>query len=244
MGILQSPFFLTMIVITGTSRGIGNELAKAYLANGDKVVGIGRTNTINHVNYTHIYCDLSDANQVAQLSLPFQNEPIVFIHNAGTLGEINRFSQQENAVLNLNEVMQVNFYAGASIAEKILKSTAPEDALTIVFISSGAGKRPIPSWSAYCASKAAVDIWLSTLQLEEVENGRSDFRCYAIAPGVVDTAMQNEIRSTKKEKFSSHNQFSTLKANGQLVPPSLVANKIVALIGQPMFDKVICSIND
>ena len=156
-----------MIVITGTSRGIGNELARAYLAKGELVVGIGRTNTIDHERYMHIYCDLSDVNQVAQLSLPHQNEPIVFIHNAGILGEINRFSQQENAVINISEVMQVNFFAGVSIVEKLLQTTAPEQALTIVFISSGAGKRPIASWSAYCASKAAVDLWLSTLMLEE-----------------------------------------------------------------------------
>jgi benzil reductase ((S)-benzoin forming) len=233
-----------MIIITGTSRGIGNELAKAYLAKGELVVGIGRTNTIEHKYYKHIHCDLSDANQVAQLTLPHQNEPIVFIHNAGILGEINRFSQQENAVLNLSNVIQVNFFAGVSIVAKLLQTTAPEQALTIVFISSGAGKRPIASWSAYCAAKAAVDLWLTTLMIEEQENGRNLFRCYAIAPGVVDTAMQDEIRSTKKEKFSSHSQFSTLKANGQLVPPSIVANKIIAIIDQPVFDKVICSIND
>ncbi len=233
-----------MIIITGTSRGIGNELAKAYLAKGELVVGIGRTNTIDHEHYKHIHCDLSDANQVAQLSLPHQNEPIVFIHNAGILGEINRFSQQENAVLNLSDVMQVNFFAGVSIVEKLLHTTAPEQALTIVFISSGAGKRPIASWSAYCASKAAVDLWLTTLMIEEQENGRNLLRCYAIAPGVVDTAMQDDIRSTQKEKFSSHSQFSALKTNGQLVPPSIAANKIIAIINQPVFDKVICSIND
>jgi benzil reductase ((S)-benzoin forming) len=69
-------------------------------------------------------------------------------------------------------------------------------------------------------------------------------RCYAIAPGVVDTAMQDDIRSTQKEKFSSHSQFSALKTNGQLVTPSIAANKIISIIDQPVFDKVICSIND
>ena len=233
-----------MIVITGTSRGIGNELAKAYLAKGESVVGIGRTNTIDHKHYKHIHCDLSDANQVAQLSLPHQNEPIVFIHNAGILGEINRFSQQENAVLNLSDVIQVNFFAGVSIVAKLRQTAAPEQELTIVFISSGAGRRPIAPWTAHCASKAAVDLWLTTLMIEEKENGRNLLRCYAIAPGVVDTDMQDDIRSTQKEKFSSHSQFSALKANGQLVPPTIVANKIIAMIGQPVFDKVICSIND
>lgn len=233
-----------MVVITGTSRGIGNELAKAYLSKGEKVVGISRTNTIVHEQYKHIHCDLKDVNQVAQLSLPHQNEPIVFIHNAGVLGEINRLSQHENATLNLNEVMQVNFFAGVSIVEKLLKTTTPEHALTIVFISSGAGKRAIASWSAYCASKAAVDLWLSTLMLEEQENGRTFFRCYAVAPGVVDTAMQEKIRETKKDFFSAHEQFTNLKTTGQLIAPSLVAQKIIELVNRPTFDKVICSLND
>ncbi len=233
-----------MIIITGTSRGIGKELALLYLAQGKRVIGISRTASIEHEKYSHLTCDLSDPKQVEKLELPIGKHELIFIHNAGILGEINRFSAQKKGIDNLNKVLQVNLYAGAAIVEQLLSKTKKDQPFTVVFVSSGAGKRPIPSWSAYCASKAAVDIWLSTLQLEEVENGRSDFRCYAIAPGVVDTAMQNEIRSTKKEKFSSHNQFSTLKANGQLVLPGLVANKIVALIGQPMFDKVICSIND
>lgn len=231
-----------MIIITGTSRGIGNELAKAYLAKGESVVGIGRTNTIDHEQYKHIHCDLSDANQVAQLSLPHQNEPIVFIHNAGILGEINRFSQQENAVINLSEVMQVNFFAGVSIVEKLLHTTAPEQALSIVFISSGAGKRPIASWSAYCASKAAVDLWLSTLMIEEQENSRNLLRCYAIAPGVVDTAMQTTIRAAKKDAFSSCDHFSNLKETGQLLSPKIVASKIIERINEQTQDSVVCSL--
>jgi benzil reductase ((S)-benzoin forming) len=233
-----------MIIITGTSRGIGKELALLYLAQGKRVIGISRTASIEHENYSHLICDLSDPKQVEKLELPISKHELIFIHNAGILGEINRFSAQKEGIVNLNKVLQVNLYAGATIVEQLLSKTKKEQPFTVVFVSSGAGKRPIPSWSAYCASKAAVDIWLSTLQLEELENGRSDFRCLAIAPGVVDTEMQTTIRAAQKDAFSSSDHFSNLKDTGQLLAPKTVAQKISQRINEPSFDKVVCSITD
>lgn len=239
-----------MIIITGTSRGIGKAVAEQYLAQGKRVVGISRSCSIEHPLYTHLVCDLSSNEAVAALQLPIADKPVIFIHNAGMLGQVNRFS--DTAQPDAGEVMQVNYTSGTVLLHHLMKQLKPKQQFTGVFVSSGAGKRPIPSWAAYCASKAAVDLFLQTVQAEEDEksNGNGDsqvastLRVYAFSPGVVDTAMQADIRSTNEHHFSSSERFHSLHQNGELKSPEEVAEKIIRLIEQRPTDRVLCSVTD
>lgn len=221
-----------MVIITGTSRGIGFALAQRYLDMGETVIGIGRTTSIQHPKYQHLFCDLAQLDAVKNVQFPEMQSPVIFIHNAGTLGEINRFSDQNTS--NLLEVLTVNFIAGTVLTHQLLAAIPITHEFKVAFISSGAGKRPIPSWSAYCASKAAVDLWLETIDLEEREKGRQHFQCYAIAPGVVDTAMQTTIRATDGHRFSRLANFQQLKDNNALSDPTDIAQKIQTILQIPL----------
>lgn len=230
-----------MIIITGTSRGIGKSLAALYLRQGKRVLGISRTCSLKHPNYTHVVLDLSDNNAATHLVFPdlSKEEEVIFIHNAGTIGEIKRFSDQTS--VDLQDVLQVNLFSGAQLLHQLLKSVDLPQKLSVVFISSGAGKRPIPSWAAYCASKAAVDLWLQTISQEEQEKGRN-IRCLAISPGVVDTDMQRTIRATNANDFSSHERFSELHANNELRSPDLVAQAIAKKISETDTSEIVVAI--
>jgi benzil reductase ((S)-benzoin forming) len=234
-------YVIEMVIITGTSKGIGKAITETYLKLGQKVIGIGRSNTIEHPNYIHILCDLNDPMAVRNIEIAsfIQEEDLIFIHNAGVLGEIKRFSDQSTS--SLSSTFQVNLFSGAEILQQLLKKCSLDQSLKIMFISSGAGKRPIPSWAGYCASKAAVDLFIQTIHLEELEKGRSQFLCYSFAPGVVDTAMQEHIRSISPSEFSSQNQFKTLKENGSLNTPESVALTIVKLLSMNEQQAIICS---
>lgn len=232
-----------MVIITGTSKGIGKAIAENYLALGQNVIGIGRTKTIEHLNYQHLFIDLSKQEEVDSIQLSYPtDEEIVFIHNAGVLGEIKRFSDQ--AKFDLQSTFQVNLFSSAQLLQQVLKSCPLDQVVKTLFVSSGAGKRPIPSWAGYCASKAAVDLFLQTIQLEELEKGRTDFYCYSFAPGIVDTAMQTSIRSTKQSDFSSVEQFKDLHMNGALNTPKKVADTIVKLLSINTQKAVICSFKE
>lgn len=231
-----------MIIITGTSRGIGKAIAEKYLSEGEIVHGIGRTSTIEHANYTHHFCDLSSPKQVEELQIPEMNEAVVFIHNAGILGTVNRFAGLKKQ--DTSEVMQLNFLSGTELLHKLVRSLKQEQLFTGVFISSGAGKRPIPSWAAYCASKAAVDLFLETFQAEEDEKPGSTIRVYAFSPGVVDTAMQTQIRSVEKEHFSSIERFRDLHSDNELLAPEIVAQKLYSLIERRPTEKVLWSVSE
>jgi len=217
-----------MVIITGTSRGIGKALAEHYLAMGKTVHGISRTSALEHPNYVHHTCDLGNPEAVKRLNFPNPEEELIFVHNAGILGPVNRFSELDSDPTN--EIMQVNFHAGTAILHRLMRQSS-KHLFTVVFISSGAGKRPIPSWAGYCSSKAAVDLFLSTVQLEETEKG-SNTRLYAFSPGVVDTQMQTAIRGVDIARFSSSERFHQLHSNNELQDPKEVAAKIAKLIAK------------
>lgn len=232
-----------MVIITGTSRGIGKAIAENYLSQGETVIGIGRNHTIEHPNYTPVVCDLSIPDSVANLSFPDLNfNELIFIHNAGILGEVNYFERLPGD--ELMKVMQVNLFSGAALLQKLLQQTGKDQSLKAVFISSGAGKNPIASWASYCASKAAVDLFCQTIQLEETQLGRSGFNCLSVAPGVVDTEMQSVIRTSSKETFSEVERFKEYKTSNQLYSPELVSQKLHKLLHGMETDKVIYSLRD
>lgn len=232
-----------MVIITGTSKGIGKAIAENYLAIGEKVLGIGRNHAISHPHYSSIHCDLSDSGSVEQISFPdLGSEELIFIHNAGILGKVDYFEKLDPK--EITKVMQVNLFAGAVILQKLLKQLSKTTSFKCIFISSGAGKTPIASWASYCASKAAVDLFCQTIQLEEQQLGRSGFHCLSVAPGVVDTDMQALIRDTKQTSFSEVERFKEYKNSNQLYSPELVAKKLFKLVHEVPLEQVIYSLRD
>lgn len=232
-----------MVIITGTSRGIGKAIAENYLSLGEKVIGIGRNHTISHTGYSSIHCDLSDPGPVELISFPdMDNEKVIFIHNAGILGKVDYFEKLDPQ--EITKVMQVNLFAGAAILQKLLQQLPKTVAFKCIFISSGAGKTPIASWASYCASKAAVDLFCRTIQLEEQQLGRTNFHCLSVAPGVVDTDMQANIRNTQQTSFSEVDRFKEYKHSNQLYSPELVAKKLFKLVHEMPLEQVVYSLRD
>lgn len=231
-----------MVIITGVSSGIGHALALDYLSKGNKVIGLGRRNSIDHKNFEFKECNLSNPSEIDGLKFDFSDvEHLTLINNAGILGTVGRLS--ELAKSDAQEVLSVNTIAPILLTHKILLLFPNDRALTIVNISSGAGKRAIPSWASYCASKAALDLFSLTLLEEELERGRN-FKIYSISPGVVDTKMQDQIRSSNPSTFSGLQTFINFKEHNELYSLELVVQKFANLLSQPYNNEVIYSLRD
>lgn len=220
------------VIITGTSSGIGKAIATHYLQQGFSVIGIGRRHTVDHANYQPVVCDLTDEQAVRALDVKaWVSEDILLVNNAGMLGTVKRLSDQDSP--DINQVMALNVVAPALLMNKLALACADASVLlTVVNISSGAAKRAIPSWAAYCASKAALEMLSETFYLEEQEKGRST-RVYCVAPGVVDTPMQAQIRSVDAIYFTASATFHDYYESGELISPELVAQKLHRLLNMP-----------
>lgn len=213
--------------ITGVSRGLGRAIALLLLERGEKVIGIGRSADIDHPLFQFIPCDLRNFEAIDQLNFPELNGPVTLINNAGILGKIGRISQQDHS--DIEEVMRVNAIAPLLLTKKLYGNLSHPESFCLVNISSGAGRRSIPSWAAYCASKAALDRWTENFYLEELELGRA-LKVYAIAPGVIDTDMQGEIRNVGEEHFSGVANFIRMKEDQSLYTPEYAANLLLKLL--------------
>jgi benzil reductase ((S)-benzoin forming) len=230
---------MTTVIITGTSSGIGHACAWLYLEKGYNVLGISRNNSIDHENFRFLHCDLSDPYQIEQIQF-LDNIPregnVILINNAGIIGQIDRVPALE--MNHFLELAHVNIVAPQVLCAKLLQELSSNRVEVIVNISSGAAKRAIPSWAAYCASKAAIDLFSETLRIELMELGY-ETRVYSVAPGVVDTNMQSTIRSADEDKFTALPNFIALKEENELRSPEHVAALLDELIQQPVQGEVV-----
>jgi benzil reductase ((S)-benzoin forming) len=226
--------------ITGTSRGIGKALAEYILSLPDtRVIGIARTQTIEHANYKHVDIDLSNTSFTANFY--FENHPnateIILVNNSGVIGDIARFGDIDNN--KVVEALHVNLIAPFILSNNFVKAyNALTIPLTILNISSGAGRNPIDAWGAYCTGKAGLDMFSRVLALEQQIVGRKNLRCLSLAPGIIDTTMQDAIRASSPEVFSRHADFVAFKNEGKLVTPENLAPLILKALETADYEKV------
>ncbi|SMG17545.1 benzil reductase ((S)-benzoin forming) [Marivirga sericea] len=238
----------SLFIITGASKGIGKGLAEKALKRGAEVRGINRTHSIQHENYKALTYDLSDIPKLTK-SLPelFSDaqkfEEVVLINNAGTLGEIGHLGAIEND--SIPHLFDLNVSAPLLLMNQFMKDFKDFSGEKIIInISSGAGKNAVDGWSGYCASKAALDM-ATKVAAKEVDMDQTGFVIKAIAPGVVDTEMQTQIRSTDEKSFSGVDKFKNLKADNQLSSEAEVAEKYFHFIDNlEQYPDVILDVRD
>jgi benzil reductase ((S)-benzoin forming) len=222
--------------ITGTSAGLGKALAEGLLQNPQVyVVGLSRSEiAYTHPRYRHVVADLSQSEQIDRVSplflaLPPEASPLslTLINNAGILGEIGHFANSSDWA----QVMSVNLLASMQLSQHFTKVYAAFDCRkTILHISSGAAKRPIDGWAAYCASKAGLEMFTQVFEAEQ-QTATNPIRMIAYSPGVIDTDMQAQIRAANPAEFSQQQRFIDLKKQNELPSAQTVAQKLIAFLG-------------
>lgn len=230
-----------LYIITGASSGIGLALATEALNKGADVIGISRNQSITHNCYNHVALDLSNAEAVARYSfLPLKNyDTIVLVNNAGWIGPLKAIEKQ--TAEEINRAYQINVVAPAVLSSVFLRETKHfHSKRKIIFISSGAANYPIHSWATYGSSKAAVDLLAQTIGLEN-----QDVDVLSIAPGIVDTTMQQEIRSANPMDFPDSDRFKNYYLSGELTPPKDIAELLLKVIARSLtFEEKVFSLRN
>ncbi|WP_427312991.1 SDR family oxidoreductase [Cupriavidus sp. H39] len=235
-----------LYIITGASRGLGAALTNALLVPGNRLICVARSRnseleriaTLSGVPVAWHLQDLSQAGPAATwlasvldtLDLPPTSATLIL--NAGVVEPIGPVAglQEKTLVPHLLTNLAAPMTMTAAFLERTEKFGCPRKVLGI---SSGAARRPIEGWSAYCAGKAGLDMFMRSVNAEyaQAEAPRT-VRAVALAPGVIDTGMQATIRNAD---FAQVQRFRELKANQQLASAEETAGRIVAYLHRPDF---------
>jgi NAD(P)-dependent dehydrogenase (short-subunit alcohol dehydrogenase family) len=223
------------LFITGNSSGLGHGLTDAYLRRGWEVYGVSRRGCTDLQGRLHdIRCDLSDYD-----ALPLALENLLqgcsqldlVILNAGVLGRIADL--HETSVEEIRQVMEINVWSNKQILDWLLTSGLA--IRQIVLISSGAAVNGNRGWGAYSLSKATLNM-LGMLYAHEF----CDSHITSLAPGLVDTAMQDYLCDASQadaERFPSLQKLRAARNTSQMPTAreagDLIADTIPGLLDYP-----------
>ena len=213
--------------VSGGSSGIGRALIETLPWQPARVVNLSRRPGPG----AHVAVDLAQpagwdrASEVFEKEIAsFTGERVVFVHAAGTLAPIGFAGEVEPAAYRRNVLL--NSAAPQVLGDAFLRALRATSAeALLLFIGSGAATSVYPGWSSYGAGKAAVAQWTRTAGAEQAHRGRR-CRVVCVAPGVVATAMQEEIRAADAAHFPEVERFVSLAREGALRDPHEVAREI------------------
>jgi NAD(P)-dependent dehydrogenase (short-subunit alcohol dehydrogenase family) len=114
----------------------------------------------------------------------------------------------------------------------------------VLNISSGLGRYAMASQAGYCAAKAGMDHFTRCLALDEALHANGAKVC-SLAPGVIDTDMQVQLRGAAGDAFPDQSKFLQLKAQGQLSSPAQAAQQVLRYLARPDFgEKPVADVRD
>lgn len=223
----------TAAVVTGHTRGLGEAIADHLLGRGMRVLGIARHRNAELAeqhgsSLTEVELDLADT---ATLDAWLQTEVFagflrparvaLLINNAGVVQPVGPLDTQDPAVAARAAVL--NVAAPLALSAAFVRATEHARERRILHISSGAGTNAYSGWSVYCASKAALDHHARAVALDRTPR----LRIASVAPGVIDTDMQAEIRATSEREFPDRQRFVRMKEEGELLSPDRAGGAVV-----------------
>lgn len=225
-----------LYIVTGSSRGLGAALVQQLSAPGNAVIGIARqlNPSLTAEQWT---LDLAEPIPAAErlqawLRANAAWQSATLINNAALLSEPGLLAASPLA--DLSAALRVGLEAPTLLSRVFLAETAGVPTRRILNISSGLGRRAMAGSAAYCAVKAGLDHLSRALALEAPDVG-----IVSLAPGVIDTDMQAQLRGADPARFPEQARFQGLKDQGQLQTAAATAASIVQFLLRSDFGKTI-----
>ena len=220
---------MNLYIVTGTTRGLGKALAEVIARDPDnELIALSRAPDAPMPGGARLEVDLAEAavvestcDRIEQRIRGKRYAKAVLINNAGVVEPVAPLARADPYELQRN--LAVNLVAPLLLMGHFLRATeGAAPVRRIINISSGAGRRPISGWSAYCTAKAGLDMASRVVALES-----PGVEVVSLAPGVIDTAMQGVVRGAPVEDFADVERFRQMKAEGALRPAADVAADIL-----------------
>lgn len=237
-----------LYIITGASRGMGLGIAEALLDAGNQLLCISRkTNNAlatsaqsAGVAVEQWPIDLSDgAIASARLHQWLSSQPsdsfasATLINNAAIVPEVAPL--REVSYADIAQCLRIGLEAPMQLTAAFLNATnawsAPRKVLNV---SSGNGRRAMGSQASYSAVKAGMDHYSRCVAIEESLKTNGAKIC-SLAPGVIDTDMQTQLRDADPNAFPDREMFLKLQSEGALLSPKAAAIRLLNYLNRHDF---------
>lgn len=257
----MTPHHLT--ILTGASRGMGLAMARQLLAPDRHLLCISRQ--INSelevlavqkgAAVTLWSQDLADTQGSAERLQAWLKEldaarvaSATLINNAGVIpriGPLDACPPDELAT-----ALRVGLEAPMQLTAAFLRATGAwvaagwQGPRKVLNISSGLGRHAMAAQAPYCAAKAGLDHFTRCSALDEAQRPHGA-KLVSLAPGVIDTDMQVQLRAGDPAAFPDRQRFVDLQRQGQLTSPDEAAARLLAWLERPDFgDQPVADVRD
>jgi len=232
-------------IVTGASRGLGRALAAALLSPGVHLLtlsrqpdpGLAPQAQAAGAALSQWAIDLADAPAAAErLSawLAAQSPvDIALVNNAALLSEPAPL--RASGLPTLSAAVRVGLEAPLLLTAAFLHATEGWGTdRRVLNISSGLGRRAMAGSASYCAIKAGMDHFSRAVALEEAGRPQGA-RIVSLAPGIIDTDMQVQLRQADRSRFPEGAQFEAFKTEGRLASPEEAADQVLRFLNRADF---------
>ncbi|KAK5773780.1 SDR family oxidoreductase PWA37_003877 [Arxiozyma heterogenica] len=234
-----------VIIVTGVSRGIGRSIVDRIFTHSDDavVVGIARSEKplLDIKNqygdrFEFVVGDITDSDklkQLVQLALDKFGKIDSVVANAGVIEPVQDIFNVD--IEAWKRLYDINFFSIVSLVNIAVPYLVNSKDTNIIFVSSDASDTYFSNWGAYGSSKAALNHLAMTVAKEA-----KHVKCLSVAPGIVDTSMQVNIRENVGKNMSKehHDMFKNFHADNKLLDPNVPANVYAQLALKGIPDEI------
>jgi NAD(P)-dependent dehydrogenase (short-subunit alcohol dehydrogenase family) len=237
------------IVITGASQGLGKEIAAACVGNGANVFICGRDRArleiVRNELSKRCTADQVIGSEVANLSNAEEAERLIasairelpavhgLVNNAGISGP--KGLAEENDWQEWVRTIETNLFGPVYLCKQILPLFRRQGYGKIVNLSGGGATAPMPRFTAYAASKAAIVRFTETVA-EETKGSGIDVN--AVAPGALATALLDEVIAAGPQKIGQEYYNRMLKVRAEGGSPLQKAAELCVFLLSPASDGI------
>lgn len=227
-------------VITGHTRGLGAAVAATLLAQHIPLLGIARSkNAALAAEYgaalDQVELDLAVSDDLTSWLAAGELDrflsdcdTVLLINNAATAQPLG--TAQAHDIASITRAVALNVAVPLALSCAVIAASARANDRRILHLSSGAGRDAFPGMSIYGATKAALDQHARLVAQDRIPN----LRICSLAPGIIDTDMQAEVRASPADIFPLLDMFVSFQRSGNLVAPQTCAKHLVDyLLSEP-----------
>lgn len=217
-------------LITGSNRGIGKAILEAFAMNGADIIACSRKETNKSkelidsftekysVKIRPLYFDLANENEIKDALRILIDERCridILVNNAGIA---HGGFLQMTPISRIKEVFEINFFAQLVIIQTISRLMMRQKSGSIINLASVTALDSYPGYTAYGSSKAALICATKTLSCELAPY---NIRINAIAPGLTDTDMANQMEQKARQEIIDNSTMKRMASSGEVANMAL-----------------------